>query len=451
MSKLSDLLNPSPNPQSLGSPPQPPFTGGQESRRDAQRPPPLSNIHANNAPAYPPSLTSPLDALAEIASNQGPMASPSQTPGSAFSPSNNHPATFTQSSPRSTSSHAPSSLYSDFNRAPDHPPVAAFPSDLNKYHHPSTSEARRQSSSFTAEPTPQTLAPFTTAMADKSEAEIVSPQDARQDARVNGDLVSNNGATMLPPQQTMQPKSENTMDIDQQTAEALQDPPEPPAASPPPKANLTGDAPAEHAPVKSEEADHAKITEIKRNASNRASPAATESSNRSSSTKPKPTTPKKRAAPKKGTASAANAKKRKLDVESFEGTPPLPRSATPASGRASKTPAPRNQKQGSSTPARSSSVMNADEDDDEDNDGQVFCICRKGDDHTWMIACDGPCEDWFHGRCVDMDEKDGNLIDKYICMHTFSPQNTRSNSFHRSQLQSKGYRPNNLETHVPSP
>lgn len=49
------------------------------------------------------------------------------------------------------------------------------------------------------------------------------------------------------------------------------------------------------------------------------------------------------------------------------------------------------------------------------SDGEVFCICRKGDNHTWMIACDGGCDEWFHGRCVDIRERDGELIDKYIC------------------------------------
>ena len=54
-------------------------------------------------------------------------------------------------------------------------------------------------------------------------------------------------------------------------------------------------------------------------------------------------------------------------------------------------------------------------DNEPDNDNEVFCICRKGDNHTWMIACDGGCEDWFHGKCVNIQERDGDLIDKYIC------------------------------------
>ncbi|MCJ1436760.1 hypothetical protein MMC27_006142 [Xylographa pallens] len=126
---------------------------------------------------------------------------------------------------------------------------------------------------------------------------------------------------------------------------------------------------------------------------------------------------------KKGIASAIKkptAKKRKLDLDSADGTSASQRSGTPASSRASKTPGPRNRKQGSATPMQSSPApmskdLDTNEDDDVDDDSELFCICRKPDDHTWMIACDGGCEDWFHGRCVNMNERDGNLIDKYIC------------------------------------
>jgi len=140
------------------------------------------------------------------------------------------------------------------------------------------------------------------------------------------------------------------------------------------------------------------------------------------------------------TAKKPATKKRKLDTastpstQSKEHTPFSQRSATPSSmtatGRASKAPTPAggnlfSMKSGSNTPApiRSSppppnttipSIEN--EDNAEDDDGnELFCVCRRPDDHTWMIACDGGCDDWFHGRCVQMDESDGQLIDKYIC------------------------------------
>ena len=137
----------------------------------------------------------------------------------------------------------------------------------------------------------------------------------------------------------------------------------------------------------------------------------------------KPHTPSntERKVEKKGTASIVKKpSRRKTDPKSKDGTPFSQRSVTPASSRASKTPAPGvGRKQASATPLHSSpppSSLGAGQDgDDDDGNSELFCICRKPDDHTWMIACDGPCEDWFHGRCVNMDEEKGALIDKYFC------------------------------------
>jgi COMPASS component SPP1 len=95
------------------------------------------------------------------------------------------------------------------------------------------------------------------------------------------------------------------------------------------------------------------------------------------------------------------------------------------SGTPSSRPIKPNTKGNSVTPMSTSSppaedVMSIDGSEEEgdadtDEDDQLYCICRKGDDHTWMIACDGGCKDWFHGRCVKIKEEDGNLIDRYIC------------------------------------
>ena len=46
---------------------------------------------------------------------------------------------------------------------------------------------------------------------------------------------------------------------------------------------------------------------------------------------------------------------------------------------------------------------------------ELYCICREPDSGKWMIACDGGCEDWYHGECVKVAEQDGELIDKYYC------------------------------------
>ena len=131
--------------------------------------------------------------------------------------------------------------------------------------------------------------------------------------------------------------------------------------------------------------------------------------------KPKAAPVRKRPAPKKGTATKPPAKKRKVDTESGKSSS---RTGTPATSRASGTPVPRKGKQESATPTRSSSVANFDEDDeDDDDDGELelFCICRKPDDHTVMIGCDGPCEDWFHTRCVNMTDEKVALISKWYC------------------------------------
>ena len=129
--------------------------------------------------------------------------------------------------------------------------------------------------------------------------------------------------------------------------------------------------------------------------------------------KPKAAPSKKRPAPKKGPANATKSasKKRKLDNESIDGSPSR---GTPATSRASVTPAPRGRKQNSATPTRSSSVAGPDDDDYED-ENELFCICRKPDDHGVMIGCDGPCEDWFHLKCVEMTESKTKLVQKWYC------------------------------------
>ncbi|WPG98433.1 Hypothetical protein R9X50_00122300 [Acrodontium crateriforme] len=135
---------------------------------------------------------------------------------------------------------------------------------------------------------------------------------------------------------------------------------------------------------------------------------------------------KKRPAPprtKKGTASimkkAPPSKKRKIEPKNSE-TPSSSRASRPSgfkTGSTKSTPA-------NSSPARSSRSDSADPDDDVDDDdegdgseddGGTYCICRKSDTGTFMIGCDGTCDDWFHGKCVGIQERDKGLIDKYLC------------------------------------
>lgn len=128
-------------------------------------------------------------------------------------------------------------------------------------------------------------------------------------------------------------------------------------------------------------------------------------------------------ATKKGTAKKPTSRKRKPndpDADSVDGG----RSNTPAS-RTSKTPA---KKQGSASIAGSPAPeekkkkkkggkgpVAENDDEDYEDENEIFCICRRPDNHTWMIGCDGDCEDWFHGKCVNIDRRDADLIEKYIC------------------------------------
>ncbi|KAJ5808476.1 hypothetical protein N7474_009745 [Penicillium riverlandense] len=156
------------------------------------------------------------------------------------------------------------------------------------------------------------------------------------------------------------------------------------------------------------------VTNLKHGLTSRAS-----SSERSSpATSVKPASNKKAGtgATKKGMAKKPAVKKRKVndaDGDSVDGR----RSNTPVS-RTSKTkkqdsvsvtgsPAPEDRK-----PKKRGKRAGNGEDEDE---SEIFCICRRPDNHTWMIGCDGGCEDWFHGKCVDIDPRDADLIDKYIC------------------------------------
>lgn len=142
--------------------------------------------------------------------------------------------------------------------------------------------------------------------------------------------------------------------------------------------------------------------------------------------KPAPAPSKKRPAPsapaikKKGTAALKKptSKKRKLDTDAD----PKPRSVTPTSkpaksgkggkkGSQAGTPA----AESSPAPDNSSQIHPSDEEADSSDDNTLYCICRKPDNHKWMIGCDGGCDDWFHGSCVDMVQADEDLVDKFIC------------------------------------
>lgn len=48
------------------------------------------------------------------------------------------------------------------------------------------------------------------------------------------------------------------------------------------------------------------------------------------------------------------------------------------------------------------------------NSEELYCVCRRPDNGTLMISCDG-CEEWFHTKCMKVDQQHLGLIDKFYC------------------------------------
>ena len=48
------------------------------------------------------------------------------------------------------------------------------------------------------------------------------------------------------------------------------------------------------------------------------------------------------------------------------------------------------------------------------NNEILYCFCKQPDDGTLMIQCD-VCDEWFHGRCVNITPGEAIKIDKYVC------------------------------------
>lgn len=417
MSPLSELLNPLLGPNAFGITPQ---TGSLD--HDAQF-------------TKEPDPESPLETLAAIATNSAPVFSPT-LPLGLLIPSVAAPYSKSTQSSQSMANQPPSPKSPDRPRRPNHS-IGAFSPGPEKYQISSRAgETLSLNSSTTKNPLHDESIRARTTLPNQvlgnhhenlpteplpapTEVQRTSP---KQKPHETGRRLLRKGSDQIEASQTTHLTNIYTaeLEVKAETPDNLLDPIQGgPNQGVEADLHRTSPKPSETA---METLPSQAITGLKNDVKYQPSQRASEASTRSPSANPKTPQSRKRPVPKlksgkKGTASAVQrgAKRRKLDGSS-DGTHSVQRSGTPASSRASKTPAPKNRKQQSATPDRSSSPIDPEEDDgDEDEDLALFCVCRKPDDHTVMIACDGPCQDWFHGRCVGIDEKDGNLIDKYIC------------------------------------
>lgn len=159
--------------------------------------------------------------------------------------------------------------------------------------------------------------------------------------------------------------------------------------------------------------------------------------------KPAPAPTKKRPAPasapaikKKGTAKTSKpSKKRKVETEdgaarSVTPTSRIPKSASRAMKRGSHA--------GTPAPGSSPAPDRSDDEGDSSEDHNLYCICKKPDNHKWMIGCDGGCDDWFHGDCVNMKQADEQLVDKFICPQC--EENGRGNTTWKPMCRREGCR-----------
>lgn len=68
-------------------------------------------------------------------------------------------------------------------------------------------------------------------------------------------------------------------------------------------------------------------------------------------------------------------------------------------------------------------------------DTELYCLCRQPYDESKFYICCDKCQDWFHGSCVGVLQKDADNIDEYICPNcmqndTVSAVNTKPLSAH---------------------
>ncbi|KAF1935080.1 hypothetical protein EJ02DRAFT_460685 [Clathrospora elynae] len=356
--------------------------------------------------------------------------------------------TASSSAPRRTSSFG--SYHAPIEPSPPLDPPQAHSPTLEHYHHGSNSpeqRKRRQSLLSRTSPAPM-LAPIqnlSSALQEQMQEPTMALDDSPPAPTPIDELVSQrepdavNGALLPAPIPSPQPFIKN-----EPSGTPRENTPAVTASHPERQGSVTGE---------NMDADTLKAMEIAKQSDlglRKRNTSVAENVPPPVEAKPAPTNSKKRAAPssasavkKKGTAKTSKSNKKRR-VETDDGAT---RSVTPTS-RLSKPAASKVIKKGSqagtpgleSSPApdNSDQVHASDDDDDSSEDHNLYCICKKPDNHKWMIGCDGGCDDWFHGDCVNMKQADEGLVDRFIC--PLCEENGRGNTSWKPMCRRDGCR-----------
>ncbi|XP_023691674.1 CXXC-type zinc finger protein 1-like isoform X2 [Paramormyrops kingsleyae] len=66
----------------------------------------------------------------------------------------------------------------------------------------------------------------------------------------------------------------------------------------------------------------------------------------------------------------------------------------------------------------------------------VYCICRKPDINCFMLEC-GSCNEWFHGDCINVTEKMGEVIQEWFCEKCQSKDGSLEIKYHPKENHKK--------------
>lgn len=62
----------------------------------------------------------------------------------------------------------------------------------------------------------------------------------------------------------------------------------------------------------------------------------------------------------------------------------------------------------------------------------LYCLCKQPYDESQFYICCDKCQDWFHGHCVNVSQKEADAIDEYVCPNC--TQNDSANSVNMKPL-----------------